>query len=104
MMPRRNRVSARRIRRPGGRSGHRFPRCRASSKIRYRDRPTAEGRLRVIRSLRPPGHSECRAYRCPDCKGWHLTSWPVPPHLFAAARRARQTRPTEPHVADGVAA
>lgn len=45
-------------------------------KVRYRDRIAAQLALatigRVDSSRRPK--SERRPYRCPLCKGWHLTS------------------------------
>jgi hypothetical protein len=47
-----------------------------SRKRRYRDEIAAKFALsqiaRVDSSNRPK--SECRAYRCPDCRGWHLTA------------------------------
>ncbi|GAA1807163.1 hypothetical protein GCM10009771_06530 [Nesterenkonia flava] len=47
-------------------------------KARYRDRVAALIALARIRnSPRPPRAKEpCRAYPCPQCKGWHLTSKP----------------------------
>lgn len=49
---------------------------RACAKIRYRDRISALLALSKARaqdkSWRPK--LEARAYRCPDCAGWHLTS------------------------------
>lgn len=43
-------------------------------KIRYRDRLGALMALASTQRARSSGREERRAYRCPDCKGWHLTS------------------------------
>ncbi|MFC8273788.1 hypothetical protein ACFUJR_14945 [Streptomyces sp. NPDC057271] len=46
-----------------------------SGKARYRDELAAKLALARI----DVGHGnrhECRAYRCPACRGWHLTSRP----------------------------
>lgn len=40
-------------------------------KIRYRDRIAA---LIALASTRRADRDESRAYRCPICHGWHLTS------------------------------
>jgi hypothetical protein len=46
------------------------------AKIRYRDAIAAK--LAMATAVRKGGSRrpklEQRAYRCPDCKGWHLTS------------------------------
>lgn len=45
--------------------------CRTSGKVRHRDR------LAALIALARRNHNdkgEVRAYRCPDCAGWHLTS------------------------------
>lgn len=46
------------------------------TKHRYRDQIAAKLALAKVRSQdkshRPK--TEQRAYRCPECKGWHLTS------------------------------
>lgn len=52
--------------------GRRRPPC-PSGKQRYRSEQEAR---RSIRSLRGQGRGECNAYRCPDCRNWHLTSQP----------------------------
>lgn len=48
----------------------------ASGKARYRDKVAAMLVLATVRrrdgSHRPK--LEARAYRCPQCRGWHLTS------------------------------
>lgn len=46
------------------------------SKVRYRDRIAALIALdRIDDVKRPIGSTrEVRAYRCPHCKGWHLTA------------------------------
>lgn len=46
--------------------------CKA--KVRYRDRIAALVSLAVLRRQDNAGHAETRAYRCPICRGWHLTS------------------------------
>jgi hypothetical protein len=48
-------------------------RCR---KIRYRDRIAALLALATVQARDKPGRpkQERRAYRCPDCRGFHLTS------------------------------
>lgn len=43
-------------------------------KVRYRDRVAALLALAKIYQQDKAGHTERRAYRCPKCKGWHLTS------------------------------
>ncbi len=54
------------------------------SKIRYRDKVSALIALaRTGRGGERRPKDEKRAYECPACKGWHLTSGPEPP------RRAR---------------
>lgn len=48
-------------------------RCVATGKIRYFDAETAELVLAGI-GAHNPRRREQRAYRCPECSGWHLTS------------------------------
>lgn len=48
-------------------------RCAATGKIRYFDAETAELVLAGI-DHDNPRRREQRAYRCPECAGWHLTS------------------------------
>jgi hypothetical protein len=44
-------------------------------KIRYRDRVSALYALAQTSARRKPtDKDETRAYHCPDCSGWHLTS------------------------------
>ncbi|MFA7265753.1 MAG: hypothetical protein WC054_05525 [Candidatus Nanopelagicales bacterium] len=43
-------------------------------KVRYRDQIAALLALAVLDRQAKNGHDEQRAYRCPNCKGWHLTS------------------------------
>jgi hypothetical protein len=58
------------------------PRCPATGKLRYNTQRSAENVLRqLIRQwLANPfsydgrRREEARAYRCPECDGWHLTS------------------------------
>ncbi|TFI30103.1 hypothetical protein E4P36_04965 [Streptomyces sp. 4R-3d] len=45
-----------------------------SGKRRYRDRVGAQLALAVIRRRGTARRRETRAYRCPACRGWHLTS------------------------------
>lgn len=49
--------------------------CDATGKARYDSEATADRVLSVIWSTPNPGRRlECRAYLCPHCQGWHLTS------------------------------
>lgn len=43
-------------------------------KIRYRDEIAAKLALAKLGRQDKPGHTEARAYPCPACRGWHLTS------------------------------
>lgn len=45
-------------------------------KTRYRDRIAAINVLAMIQRTDGPGRPklERRAYRCPNCRAWHLTS------------------------------
>lgn len=46
-----------------------------SGKVRYRDRIAAELALvSTGKNDQRRAKNEHRSYRCPDCKGWHLTS------------------------------
>ncbi len=66
------------------RAKHDSLRC-DSGKARYRDKTEAVHALHAVknnakRQLEQFGTSrrkESRTYRCPDCKGWHLTSKPM---------------------------
>ncbi len=44
-------------------------------KIRYSDKVAAQLALATLQNQDKAGHTERRVYRCPDCGGWHLTSW-----------------------------
>ena len=44
------------------------------TKKRYRDEIAAKLAVAKLRNQDKPGHPERRAYRCPACRGWHLTS------------------------------
>ncbi|MEV7364285.1 hypothetical protein [Streptomyces sp. NPDC091299] len=44
-----------------------------TGKLRYRDRIAAQLALTRIDNL-DPRRREQRTYRCPTCRGWHLTS------------------------------
>lgn len=48
----------------------------ACSKVRYRDDLAAQLDLARIRALPTAGHKPIRAYHCPWCHGFHLTSRP----------------------------
>lgn len=51
-----------------------------TGKTRYADQHQAEHVLRRIWATPKPGRRlERRAYHCPDCLGWHLTSSPPRP-------------------------
>jgi hypothetical protein len=68
-------------------SHHRYPICPASGKLRYgepkdiklamrqADWDRSRARLNNVACSR----REIRAYECPDCNGWHLTSKPARP-------------------------
>ena len=43
------------------------------SKVRY---PVRLGALIALSNTARAGRDEQRVYRCPHCKGWHLTSQP----------------------------
>ena len=54
-------------------------RCGTARKVRYRDRYEAERVVNAaVRTFRAgllwTDHPPSRAYECPDCSGWHLTS------------------------------
>lgn len=50
--------------------------CGPSRKVRYRSMESAERVLAQILTGKSKryGHVERRAYECPSCGGWHLTS------------------------------
>ena len=60
-------------------------RCPKAGKRRFRDQHEAVRALHraaVARQYAAADESEtnrheCRAYRCPSCRGWHLTSQPT---------------------------
>lgn len=47
---------------------------RPCQKVRYPNELEAKIKLARIRSQDHDDHHEQRAYRCPWCRGWHLTS------------------------------
>lgn len=55
-----------------------------TGKTRYKDEIAAKLALATIRQKAATVHEEQRAYRCPFCRGWHLTSKP---------RRRREVSP-----------
>lgn len=71
---------------PTTRTHYRFTsKCWQTGKLRYPDQSAAKDALTSIayrRALASRGsgesrRSECRAYWCPRCHGWHLTSQPL---------------------------
>ena len=52
------------------------PVCATTGKRRYRDRIDA---AMVLARLGWKGRDERRVYRCPTCRGWHITSLPLNP-------------------------
>lgn len=51
--------------------------CKTTGKIRYPSEEAAQDTLSSIWAQPHPGRRlECRAYLCPDCDGYHLTSKP----------------------------
>lgn len=49
--------------------------CQLSrNKVRYPSKSDAQLALAVIKGRGNPKHTEKRAYHCPVCNGWHLTS------------------------------
>lgn len=69
------------VRKRSNLNGHALPVCE-TGKLRYRDRTQAQDALTVAKhhgaTARGFGEdtsrNECRAYSCPVCGGWHLTS------------------------------
>lgn len=61
---------------------HRLPICPTTGKVRYRGREQANDGLssakwqkrRDLRNGKETRRHETRAYRCPECAGWHTTS------------------------------
>ena len=47
------------------------------TKRRFRDRIAALLAIESHGRQKPRHKDTVRAYRCPDCKGWHLTSQPT---------------------------
>ena len=68
-------------------SHHRYPLCPVSGKVRYGERKdvrlvlrgAARDRSRARLNEVACSRREIRSYRCPDCRGWHLTSQPARP-------------------------
>jgi hypothetical protein len=59
-----------------------WAKCSATGKVRFRDHDSATKALveakisaswNAVRDL-PSSRAETRTYRCPHCRGWHLTS------------------------------
>ena len=50
------------------------PRACQSGKVRYPDHHAAVAALHTIASRSTREVKASRAYECPTCKGWHLTS------------------------------
>lgn len=47
-----------------------------SGKVRFRDRKEATDNIQYFQSGESFGEIPCRAYKCRECEGWHLTSKP----------------------------
>ena len=47
--------------------------CKATGKVRYRDRISALTVLAATQRSQSSSREERRAYRCDECGGWHLT-------------------------------
>lgn len=62
-----------------------WPKCPTTGKSRFRERKDAKQTLRYARKVRSRAEIQGvtttwtadRAYRCPFCHGWHLTSRPA---------------------------
>ena len=60
---------------PARRIGRSKKRCEHSGKVRFRDEKSAKMSMSNARRLNPDSAKQpVRAYLCPDCMGWHLTS------------------------------
>lgn len=102
-----NAADLRTSRRPKRRRGdytigkHNLPICADTGKVRYRDHTQArdglgsakwKGRLDAHEGIETKRH-ETRAYKCPECNGWHTTSittWTKPPTRPATELPAAQ--------------
>ena len=68
-------------------STHKAPECASTGKLRYRDGKDVRLALRDAQMARAKAaldgltHSwqVVRGYKCPSCRGWHLTSRPARP-------------------------
>jgi hypothetical protein len=66
-------------------SRHRFPICRTTGKVRFRERKDVKLALRHADRRRSQARlddvacsrREVQGYRCSECDGWHLTSQPT---------------------------
>jgi hypothetical protein len=58
------------------RTGRRFTRCVPSGKVRFESMQSAERMMAQMVLDRRAKYAPCRAYRCDECGGWHLTSQP----------------------------
>lgn len=75
--------------------------CRPGGKIRYRDSKSAAQALRTLRAMAAAADADgadhtiavCRHYKCPACKGWHLTSWAQPEPWSVPGRQATWVTP-----------
>lgn len=82
-------------------SRHRYPLCPASGKVRYGERKDVKLVLRGAERDRsrarlndvPCSRREIRSYRCPDCRGWHLTSQPARPIQFVPVTKLTERLP-----------
>jgi hypothetical protein len=64
---------------------------RRCQKYRYRDEISAKLALSQLIRQDKEGHTERRAYACPKCRGYHLTSMPL--GQSAGAQRSPQVSP-----------
>lgn len=66
--------------------------CKATGKVRYRDRISALTVLAATQRSRSSSREEQRAYRCDECGGWHLTK------MRTWRRRKNDSRKERNHV------
>jgi hypothetical protein len=59
---------------PSRRPRRKLKRCPATGKVKHRDEIAAKIALGIVAAYPLRERKEQRAYSCPFCKGWHLTS------------------------------
>jgi hypothetical protein len=86
-------------------SQHRYPICPISGKVRFGERKDTKLALRQADRKRSrasmdnvvSSRREIEAYRCSDCRGWHLTSHPTQSiRLVPAVRLSGRTSGSAP--------